>query len=121
AIKAVAYGLHGVRVDGADVLAVLSVVREARERAVDGRGATLVEAVVPGVDRVDPLVRMRRHLEARSLWDEGREGRLKADAAADVDRALAEAAAAAKPEPGTLFDDVYAHPPWHLQEQRRAR
>lgn len=79
AIKAVAYGLHGVRVDGADVLAVLSVVREARERAVDGRGATLVEAVVPGVDRVDPLVRMRRHLEARSLWDEGREGRLKAE------------------------------------------
>ncbi|MGH7297580.1 MAG: thiamine pyrophosphate-dependent dehydrogenase E1 component subunit alpha, partial [Polyangiaceae bacterium] len=62
AVKAVAYGLKGVRVDGADVAAVLAAVREARARAVAGLGGTLVEAVIPGQDRADPVARMRAHL-----------------------------------------------------------
>ena len=44
-MKAVAYGMRGVRVDGGDVVAVLSVVREARARASAGEGGTLIEAV----------------------------------------------------------------------------
>jgi pyruvate dehydrogenase E1 component alpha subunit len=117
AIKSLAYGLHGVKVDGADILAVLSVVRAARQRAAAGLGATLVEAVIPGVDRVDPLARMRRHLESRGLWNGEREQHLLTEVRADVDRAVAEAAAADKPAFRTLFDDVYAQLPWHLREQ----
>src|SRR5579859_2395640 len=108
AVKAVAYGLHGVRVDGTDVVAVLSVVRAARDRAVAGGGGTLVEAVIPAVERVDPVERLRRHLEARALWDAAREHRLVAEVAADVERALAEARAADKPAPDTIFDGVLA-------------
>jgi pyruvate dehydrogenase E1 component alpha subunit len=118
AIKSVAYGIHGVQVDGADVLAVLSVVRAARQRAAAGLGATLVEAVIPGLDRADPLARMRRHLESRDLWSPDREQHLLTEVRADVDRAVAEAAAADKPAFRTLFDDVYAELPWHLKEQR---
>ncbi len=118
AVKAVAYGLRGVRVDGADVVAVLSVVREARARAAAGEGGTLVEAVIPGVDRADPVARMRKHLESRSAWDAQREQRLVAEVRADVDRAIGEARAAAAPERESLFDDVYAELPWHLKEQR---
>ena len=121
AIKAIAYGLRGVKVDGTDAVAVLSVVREARERAVAGHGGTLVEAVVPAADRPDPLARMRAHLEARGAWDAAREARLGAEVAVDVARALADAASATPPARETIFDDVYAELPWHLREQRDAR
>jgi pyruvate dehydrogenase E1 component alpha subunit len=120
AVKAVAYGLHGVEVDGSDVVAVLSVVRQARRRAAEGRGATLVEAVISGLERADPLVRMRRHIESRGLWTADREQQLANEAKGDVDRAVADAAAAGKSARATLFDDVYADLPWHLKDQRDA-
>jgi pyruvate dehydrogenase E1 component alpha subunit len=120
-IKAVAYGLRGVRVDGGDVVAVLGVVRDARARAAAGLGGTLIEAVIAGQDRVDPVARTRKHLEARGLWDGVRELRLAAEVKADVDRAITAAQAAPPPARDTLFDDVYAELPWHLKEQRAGR
>jgi pyruvate dehydrogenase E1 component alpha subunit len=126
AIKALAYGLRGACVDGGDVVAVLSVVREARARAMAGLGGTLVEAMVSRQDPsetpdTDPVARTRRHLEARGLWDPAREQRLSGEVRADLDRAVAGAMAAEKPARDTLFDHVYAELPWHLQEQRGAR
>ena len=121
AVKAVAYGLRGVRVDGADVIAVLGAVRDARARAAAGLGGTLIEAVMlrrEAEERVDPVVRTRQHLEARGLWDAAREQRLATEVRADVDRAIAEASAAEKPARATMFDDVYAELPWHLREER---
>jgi pyruvate dehydrogenase E1 component alpha subunit len=131
AVKALAYGLHGVRVDGGDVTAVLGVVREARARASKGEGGTLIEAVTtprnqnadgPAGDatwhRRDPIARMRRHLEARGLASAESDERLAAEVRADVDRALAEASSAPQPAAGACFDDVYASLPWHLREQR---
>jgi TPP-dependent pyruvate/acetoin dehydrogenase alpha subunit len=118
AVKAVAYGLRGVCVDGADVIAVLSAVREARARAAAGEGGTLVEAVTPGVDRADPVARMRKHLESHGAWDAEREQRLATEVRSDVERAIAEARGAQKPSPETIVDDVYAALPWNLREQR---
>src|SRR5919106_6498296 len=43
--KAVGYGMPGVRVDGADVLAVYEATREAVQRARAGNGPTFIEAV----------------------------------------------------------------------------
>jgi TPP-dependent pyruvate/acetoin dehydrogenase alpha subunit len=114
AVKAVAYGLRGVRVDGADVAAMHGVVRDARARAAAGLGATLVEAVIPGVDRADPLACMRRDLEARGLWDGERERHLVEALQEEVADAVADAARAPKPGRDTLFRDVYAEPPWPL-------
>src|SRR5439155_3083411 len=45
AIKAVAYGFPGERVDGNDVLAVIDATRRAVERARSGGGPTLVECL----------------------------------------------------------------------------
>ena len=39
------YGLDTIRVDGNDALAVLTAVREARKRAVEGKKGILVEAM----------------------------------------------------------------------------
>ena len=121
AVKAVAYGLRGVRVDGSDVVAVLGAVRDARARAAAGLGGSLVEAILPGLDAADPLVRTRTHLQERRLWDAERDGRLFAEVKADVDRAITEAQRAPLPVRETIFDGVYAHLPWHLEEQRAAR
>ena len=41
--KAVGYGMPGVTVDGQDVLSVYEVVKEAVQRARDGKGPTLIE------------------------------------------------------------------------------
>jgi TPP-dependent pyruvate/acetoin dehydrogenase alpha subunit len=43
--RAVAYGIPGVRVDGANVLDVYEAAREAVERARNGEGPTLIESV----------------------------------------------------------------------------
>src|SRR3990172_1127751 len=43
--KAIGYGMPGVRVDGADVLAVYEATREAAARARTGGGPTFIEAV----------------------------------------------------------------------------
>ena len=47
AIRALAYGIAGSRVDGTDLCAVWAHVRGAAERARRGQGATLIEAVIP--------------------------------------------------------------------------
>ena len=54
AVRALAYGIAGVRVDGGDFLAVAASVRSAAERARHGGGATLIEAVVGGGGRDSP-------------------------------------------------------------------
>ncbi|MBU5273126.1 pyruvate dehydrogenase (acetyl-transferring) E1 component subunit alpha, partial [Levilactobacillus brevis] len=43
--KAVAAGIPGIQVDGMDPLAVYAAVREARERAINGEGPTLIETL----------------------------------------------------------------------------
>jgi 2-oxoisovalerate dehydrogenase E1 component alpha subunit len=121
AVKAVAYGLRGVRVDGTDVVAVLGAVRDARARAASGLGGTLIEAVMLRNEtepRVDPVLRTRQHLVGRGLWDAPRQERLSREVHADVERAIAEAAATEKPARASIFDDVYAELPWHLREER---
>lgn len=127
AVKALAYGLQGVRVDGSDVVAVLFAVREARERGSRGEGGTLIEAVTTprwsstsAAEPVrDPLALMRRHLELRRLWNAEREDQARESMKTDVDRAFAEAEVAVGPTAESLFDNVYAELPAHLREQRR--
>ncbi|MBO1197914.1 thiamine pyrophosphate-dependent dehydrogenase E1 component subunit alpha [Staphylococcus simiae] len=43
--RAIGYGMFGEQVDGNDPLAVYKAMKEARERALAGEGATLIEAV----------------------------------------------------------------------------
>ncbi len=140
AAKAAAFGFPGVRVDGNDALAMISVVGAARERAVAGGGPTLIEAVTfrrgphttaddpkryqPADERLaweqrfgDPIVRLRRHLEGRGLWDEDRHSAAEAAAAAEVDAAW-DAAEAATVSPDHFFDHVYSEATPRMVVQR---
>src|SRR5699024_3920388 len=51
AIRAKSYGLPCIQVDGNDPLAVYEAVRNARERAINGEGPSLIEAVTDRLDR----------------------------------------------------------------------
>lgn len=139
--KGVAYSVPGVRVDGNDIFAVIAVTREAVARASAGEGPTLIEALTyrmgghstsddpnryrgdeqlaPWVAR-DPIERLRHYLTLHQAWDDAREEALQAD----IDRRFKEAVAIAEQTPApaleTMFEDVYAEPPWHLVEQRAA-
>jgi 2-oxoisovalerate dehydrogenase E1 component alpha subunit len=55
AIKATAYGFPGFVVDGNDVHAVYRVVAEARQRAMAGKGPTMIEAQVYRLGPIRPL------------------------------------------------------------------
>ncbi|WP_323701989.1 thiamine pyrophosphate-dependent dehydrogenase E1 component subunit alpha [Staphylococcus nepalensis] len=43
--RALGYGIHGEQVDGNDPIAVYKIMKEARERALNGGGSTLIEAM----------------------------------------------------------------------------
>jgi 2-oxoisovalerate dehydrogenase E1 component alpha subunit len=133
------YGVPGIRVDGNDVLAVISVTRRAIARAAAGLGPTLIEAVTYRMgghttaddpDRyrgvkdlepwreVDPIARLRGYLVAQGHWDDTQDSTLVSDIEQRFRAAVEGAEAAPPPSLETMFDDVYAKLPWHLEEQR---
>lgn len=139
AAKAHAYGMPGYQVDGMDPLACYYVIREAVERAREGVGPTLVEAVVyrygphsPADDdsryrpaeeveawrKRDPLLRMRRFLERRGIWDEDQEEGLRQEIDAEQREAVKEAEASGKVPREWMFEDVFAEFPEHLRDQQ---
>lgn len=139
AAKAAAYGMPGLRVDGNDALATHAALTGALARARAGGGPTFIECVtyrlgphsssddpsryrseaeVEAWRRRDPLPRLRRYLEGAGLWAEADERALDAELEAEISAAIAVAEAAPPPDRASLFDDVYASPPWHLREQR---
>jgi len=137
--KAVAYGIHGERVDGNDLLAVHAATRRARARAAAGDGPTLLECVTyrveghstsddprayRGAEEVerwrarDPILRLGRYLAWKKLLDPAETERMRTEAREQVRRAVEEAEAfAPKPALETLFEGVYAEPLWQQREQ----
>ncbi len=138
AIKAMAYGFEGVRVDGNDVLAVYTVTKHALERARDGEGPTLIECVtyrmgphsssddpskyrdqaeVEEWKKRDPLNRFRLYLQAKDLWSEDWEASIRKEVEEELTAVIKEQENAPKPSLESLFTDVYAEMPWNLEEQ----
>ena len=139
ATKAKAYGMPFERVDGNDVLAVYRATARAVQRARDGEGPTLIEAVTyrmlghttsddpsryreaaevePWKDR-DPLDRMRRFLEERGIWNDAEQETLESRWKAEIDEAVRDQEGRPAPGVETLFEDVYADLPKDLARQR---
>ncbi|MEX1024671.1 MAG: thiamine pyrophosphate-dependent dehydrogenase E1 component subunit alpha [Planctomycetota bacterium] len=141
AIKAQAYGMPGVTVDGNDLLAVRKAVLEAVERARTGGGPTLIEAetfrmgghstsddpsrYVPKEEfeawrAKDPIPRFQKFLEASGLWDAERATALEKELLDEMQAAAREAEGVEKPGLETIFSDVYAELPQHLRRQGEA-
>lgn len=145
AVKAVAYGIPGLRVDGNDFLAVWAATRWAADRARANLGPTLIELFTyrqaghstsddPGRYRPaheaeawplgDPIERLKQHLIATGAWDETRHAALAQEVAEAVKVAVKQAEAVgtlgqSKPPVGEMFEDVFAQADWRATEQRR--
>ena len=138
AIKAKAYGMPGVLVDGNDLLAVRSAVLEAVKRARSGGGPTLIEALtfrmgghstsddptryvpkelVAEWEKKDPVARFEKFLAKKKLWTEALREKLYSEAMNEVDEAAKIAQATPKPGLETIFSDVYATVPAHIRKQ----
>lgn len=137
--KAVAAGIVGVQVDGMDALAVYAATAEARERAVNGEGPTLIETLtfrygphtMAGDDptryrtkedeneweQKDPLVRYRKFLENKGLWSEEEENKVIEDAKEQIKQAIKEADEQPKQKVTDLIENMYDVKPFNLVEQ----
>lgn len=136
--KAIAYGFNGILVDGNDVLAVYSAVKDAVRKAANGEGPTLIEAytyrmcdhttaddatryrdedeVKKWIDK-DPVKRFKLYLELKGLLDNTLENKIKKEAEQLVDSAVKKAEATPHPMPEDIFKYTYAEMPQHLQDE----
>lgn len=135
------YGMPAARIDGSDLLAVLSGVAAARAAVATTCRPFLVELLAyrqnahstsddasryrrdgerdAYIERADPVARLRALLRRRGWWmGASEEGAWRAAVRAEVVAALA--AAEALPRPGweDLFEDVYDTVPRGLARQR---
>lgn len=145
AARAHGYGIPSLRVDGNDYLAVQAVACWAVERARRNLGPTLIEFVTyragphsssddPSRYRPkqesdawplgDPIERLKKHLIVLGAWSEQRHTQLQAELDEEVLLAQREAErlgtlqSGPRPDPATIFEDVFRDMPRHLREQR---
>jgi len=114
AVKALAYGLAGVRVDGRDLLAVYAAVRAAADRARRGEGATLIEAVLGDGE---PFERLCSWLAAEKVLDAAGEASMRAEVDEELRAALATEEPVGPPPARTMIENVLMRPSRSLEEQ----
>lgn len=122
--RAAAYGIPGITVDGNDVLAVYDAVRSAAERAREGNGPTLIEAItyrwkghsksdrqayrtrdeVKEWQARDPIHRLAHLLE----MSEAEYEEIVTKAHAIIEEAVEFANASPEPDLSTILEGVYA-------------
>jgi len=146
AARGLGLGIPGLRVDGNDFLAVYSATLWAADRARRGGGPTLIELVTyrggahstsddPSKYRPkdewasfplgDPIERLKQHMIAEGHWSEAKHEKLIEELRVEVTSAWKEAQKYGTMtegpwlDPATMFDDVYAETPQHLESQRR--
>lgn len=137
--KAIAVGIPGIQVDGMDALAVYQATKEARDRAINGEGPTLIETMtyrygphtMAGDDptkyrtsdedseweKKDPLVRFRKFLENKGLWSEEKENEVIEQAKNEIKAAIKEADSTEKQTVTSLMEIMYEEMPANLKEQ----
>ncbi len=145
ASRAIGYGIPALRVDGNDYLAVIAATRWAAERARNNHGPTLIEWVTyrasahstsddPSKYRPrdewkawplgDPIERLAAHLTRRGEWSDEQHRTLESEVDEVVRAAVKEAEGYGTLLDGdtagrrSLFEDVFAEMPPHLQRQR---
>jgi len=139
--KAIAAGIPGEQVDGNDVIAVHFVVERALERAREGMGPSLIEAVTYRLSDhttaddasryrddaevsqhwpAEPVARLRNYLVQSKLWGKDKEEALLHECGQTVEQAVEEYLATAPLPMAAIFDRIYAELPIDLAEQQAA-
>ncbi len=136
--KAIAAGFDGEQVDGHDVIAMRYAFEKALDKARNGGGPTLIEAVhyrlCPHTTADDPsrymkdedfkkaweeepLGWLRRYLEKNGHWDDEKEQALKKELSAEIEKEVAVYLSIPPQKPTSMFDYLYEELPEPLLEQ----
>ena len=139
--KALAYGIHGIQVDGNDILEVYAAAEEAVHRARSGEGATLIECVTYRVAmhttaddpkryrtdkeveqwiKKDPLVRFQKYLLSKELLTEEKFEEIEQEVEKEIQDAVDRSEEKMKSlgNPMDMFEHAYHELPPHLMDQR---
>ncbi len=137
--KAIGAGFQGVQVDGNDIIATRHVIGNAIEKARNGDGPTLVEAIsyrlsdhttaddatryqpkdeVEIANYKEPIRRFKHFLEEQHFWNEKEEAALQEQCIEEVQQAVDEYLNTPTQPITSLFDYHYATLPEYMIEQR---
>lgn len=138
ALKATAYGMPGILVDGNDIFAVYNATKEAIDRARNGEGPTLIEAYTyrlgahttsddPSKYREneeveewklkDPIIRFRLYLKEKGLLTDEWEEKTKKELEEEVMSTFESIENKSDTEIDDIFKYQYATMPPQLEEQ----
>lgn len=138
ASRGVGYGMKTIRIDGNDILAVLKATQAARYYAVKEHKPVLIEAMSYRLgahstsddptgyrtreeeekwQKNDPVLRMKKWMEANDWWDETQENELKEQYKDKILAAVKVAEKIDKPPVEDLITDVYDIPTPQLTRQ----
>ncbi|XVF39193.1 hypothetical protein PTKIN_Ptkin01aG0015900 [Pterospermum kingtungense] len=140
-VKGQAYGIHSIRVDGTDALAVYTAILAARNMAISEQVPILVETLAYRVghhstsddstkyrpqgeieywkmDR-NPVNKFRKWVEINGWWSERDEAELRSSIKKQLLEAIQVAEKTEKPPLTELFTDVYDLPTSNLVEQEK--
>jgi len=141
AAKGIGYGVPSLLIDGNDAAVVYAAVRASIERAADGGGPTLIEAVTYRIEahtnaddatryrtdaevsawlERDPIARLAAYLKTKNLLDDAAAGRLAAEAEQLAGELRDRMNTDVSVDPAELFEHVYAQPTAALERQRAA-
>jgi pyruvate dehydrogenase E1 component alpha subunit len=136
--KAIAYGMECIRVDGNDVLGVYKATKDALARAYAGKGPTLIEcltyrmsnhttsddaskyrsaAEVKAWEAKDPILRLKKLLEKKNLWNAKKESALQNEIAKKISTAMEEYENTPPQPVEDMFRYLYEDLPLYLKEQ----
>ena len=131
---------HCIQVDGNDLFAVYKASRDAIDRARAGGGVTLIEAItyrladhttaddarryrdeeeVASWRGKDPLIRLRKYLERKGLWDDAKQAAHDEKCKVQVAEIVKNAEGIEKPSVDDIFDYTFGTElPAELQRQK---
>jgi pyruvate dehydrogenase E1 component alpha subunit len=139
--KALAYDIPTIQVDGNDIFASYKATKEAADRGRSGGGPSFIEAVtyrlgdhttaddarryrdqaeLDAWTSKDPLIRTRKYMEGKGLWDDKRQSELEDRARRIVEEVSRTALEMPAPAPSDFFDSMYSELPADLARQRDA-
>jgi len=138
--KGLAYGMKCHQIDGNDIFASYKIMKESIQYTKEHNKPVFIEAVtyrlgdhttaddarryrdqaeLEAWQAKDPLIRIRKYLDGKSLWDDEQQAELAARAKQIVSEVVKNAEGIAKPTSDDIFDYTFASLPPEIQIQKR--
>lgn len=139
--KGLAAGIEGFQVDGNDILVMTQKVSQALEKARQGGGATVIEAMtyrmcdhttaddarryrseeeLKANEKSDPILRVRRYMENEGFWNEDKENEMIASFTKEVNEAVERYLNTPTPPAEIMFEYLYETLPKAYEAQYQA-